>query len=381
MNGTNKGQHWLAQRPYIIAISIAVVLTLWMMSSMLVPASDNAVIEEKKSIPTPKVKVETFYAENINDRVELYGRTEPDRITTVKAEISGKISEVLAKRGSLVKKAQIIARIEINDLDVQLKQSKALLSQREIEYSGARTLNADGYQGKVQVASAFSNLQAVKADIKRLEIQLNHTVIRAPFDGVLNTRYIEVGDFVDRGDNIAMIADLEPLVVRGFVTENNINHLNVGQQTDIRLLNNGTSHGKIRYIASVADEATNTFKIEVEVANENYHLVAGLSSEISIPLQKLPAIKVSPALLALDEQGNIGIKSVDNSVVIFTPIDIIKSESDGIWLTGLGEQADIIVLGQGFVREGDAVEAIFSLPNKSAMLIDAKDSLTSNSEK
>jgi len=381
MNGTNKGQHWLAQRPYIIAISIAVVLTLWMMSSMLVPASDNAVIEEKKSIPTPKVKVETFYAENINDRVELYGRTEPDRITTVKAEISGKISEVLAKRGSLVKKAQIIARIEINDLDVQLKQSKALLSQREIEYSGARTLNADGYQGKVQVASAFSNLQAVKADIKRLEIQLNHTVIRAPFDGVLNTRYIEVGDFVDRGDNIAMIADLEPLVVRGFVTENNINHLNVGQQTDIRLLNNGTSHGKIRYIASVADEATNTFKIEVEVANENYHLVAGLSSEISIPLQKLPAIKVSPALLALDEQGNIGIKSVDNSVVIFTPIDIIKSESDGIWLTGLGEQADIIVLGQGFVREGDAVEAIFSSPNKSAMLIDAKDSLTSNSEK
>ncbi|MFQ3277942.1 MAG: multidrug efflux system membrane fusion protein, partial [Colwellia sp.] len=74
---------------------------------------------------------------------------------------------------------------------------------------------------------------------------------------------------------------------------------------------------------------------------------------------RMSAIKISPALLALDEQGNIGVKSVRESIVQFTPIKIIKSESDGIWLTGLGEQADIIVLGQGFVRAGDKVDAIF----------------------
>jgi multidrug efflux system membrane fusion protein len=50
--------------------------------------------------------------------------------------------------------------------------------------------------------------------------------------------------------------------------------------------------------------------------------------------------------------------------VQFTPIEIIKSESDGIWLTGLGEQVDIIVLGQGFVRAGDKVEAIFDQADK-----------------
>jgi multidrug efflux system membrane fusion protein len=80
---------------------------------------------------------------------------------------------------------------------------------------------------------------------------------------------------------------------------------------------------------------------------------------MTIELDKMSAIKVSPALLALDEQGNIGIKSVKESIVQFTPINIIKSETDGVWLTGLGEQADIIVLGQGFVRAGDKVEAIF----------------------
>ena len=359
MNALTKGQHWLAKRPYIIAITIALILTLWMASGVM-QAQEMPESKQKKEIPVSKVKVETFYAENINDGVEVYGRTEPDRITTVKAEVAGKIIEVLAKRGSMVKKGQMIARIAINDLQQMSQKNKALLKQREIEYAGAQKLNKDGYQGKVQVARAFADLQAVKAEILRLNIAIENTVIRAPFSGVLNTRYVEEGDYVDRGDRIAMVADLDPLVVRAFVTENNISQLKVGQQANIRLLNHGNSTGLIRYIASVADDATNTFRIEVEMNNKDYQLLAGLSSEINIALEEVPAIKISPALLALDEKGNIGVKSVLDNKVQFTPINIIKSESDGIWLTGLGQQADIIVLGQGFVRAGDTVDPIFA---------------------
>lgn len=126
-------------------------------------------------------------------------------------------------------------------------------------------------------------------------------------------------------------------------------------------------HGTLRYIASVGNDATNTFKIEVAVENKaeegKSQLLAGLSGELTIALEEMSAIKISPALLALDEQGNIGVKSVQNSIVKFVPINIVKSESDGIWLTGLGKQADIIVLGQGFVRDGDKVEAIFDTKN------------------
>ena len=359
MKGLAEGRHWLAKRPYIIAITITLVLTLWMASGLM-QAEEILVAKQKKAIPIAKVKVETFFAVNINDVVEVYGRTEPDRITTVKAEVSGKITRVLAKRGSMVKKGQVIARIAINDLQQKLQKNEALLKLREIEYVGAQTLNKDGYQGKVQVSRAFADLQAVKAEITRLNIAIENTVIRSPFSGVLNTRYVEEGDYVDRGDSIAMVADLDPLVVRAFVTENNISQLKVGQQADIRLLNHGNRSGLIRYIASVADDATNTFKIEVEINNKDYKLLAGLSSEISIALEEVNVIKMSPALLALDEKGNIGVKSVLDNKVQFTPINIIKSESDGIWLSGLGQQADIIVLGQGFVRAGDMVDPFFA---------------------
>ena len=352
---------WLEQRPYIIAIIIALTLVLWMASGANATAKDaESNVQETKEAVKAQVKVETHHAQDVFRTVELYGRTEPDRVTTLKAEVRGKIVEVLAKRGSRVEKGQIIAQIALNDLPSQLTRSKALLKQREIEYQGVLKLNEKGYQGRVQLAQAFADLEAVKADIERLELDIANTVIRAPFSGVLNTRYVEVGDYVASGDDIAMIADLDPLIVRAHVTENQINLLSIGQKAQVSLLNKQTAQGELRYIASVGNDATNTFKIEVAIENKDSKLLAGLSSELTIALEKIPAIKVSPALLALDELGNIGVKSVDNNRVTFTPIDIVKSESDGVWLTGLGDQSDIITLGQGFVRHGDKVEAIFA---------------------
>ena len=368
---------WLAQRPFVIAAFITLTLILWMASGPSVADQKSALKAESLSKSeqdvTAKVKVETRLGQDIHKTIELYGRTEPDRTTTLKAEIRGKIVEVLAKRGSTVSKGQVIAKIALNDLPAQLIRSKALLNQREVEYEGALKLNQQGYQGKVQLAQSFAALESVKADIKRLELDIANTIIRAPFTGVLNIRYVEVGDYVASGDNIAMIADLDPLIVRAHVTEQQISQLSVGQIAQVSLLNGEQAEGTLRYIASVGNDATNTFKIEVAIDNKKAQLFAGLSSELTIALAKMSAIKISPALLALDERGNIGVKSVIDSIVHFTPIEIIKSESDGIWLTGLGDQADIIVLGQGFVRAGDKVEAVFDSPAISTAADSAKD--------
>lgn len=377
---------WLTQRPYLIAAFISLVLIFWMASG---PSAAEQQSKIKAESPThsekklkAQVKVETRFGQNIHKTIELYGRTEPGRVTTLKAELRGKIVEVMAKRGSSVIKGQIIAKIAVNDLPAQLTRSKALLTQREVEYEGAVKLSKKGYQGKVQLAQSFAALESVKAEIQRLEIDIANTTIRAPFSGVLNTRYVEVGDYVASGDDIAMIADLDPLIVRAYVTELQINQLSVGQAAQVSLLNGEKAMGKLRYIASVGNDATNTFKIEVEIENKNAHLLAGLSSELSIALAEMSAIKISPALLALDERGNIGVKSVKESIVQFTPIEIIKSESDGVWLTGLGNRVDLIVLGQGFVRAGDKVEAIFDADTDADVgtTVEKSETKTSNTD-
>lgn len=360
----------LKPRSSIIAAFILGVLIIWMATGPSAREQKSALEAKQTSTnsldkkSSPQVKVVTYYSKIVPKTIELYGRTEPDRVATLKAEIQGEITQVLAKRGAYVEQGQGIVQIALNDLPAQLSRSEALLMQREVEYQGALTLNQKGYQGKAQLAQAFAALASVKADIQRLSLAIDKTLIKAPFDGILNTRFVEVGDYVASGDDIAMIADLDPLIIRAYVTEQHIANLSVGQITDISLLKGPKLRGKVRYIASVGDDETNTFKIEVAIANNlnnnTVQLLAGLSSELSIDLAEISAIKISPALLTLDEQGNIGIKSVLNGLVQFIPINIVKSESDGIWLTGLGDKADIITLGQGFVRAGDRVEAVFA---------------------
>jgi len=357
MSVFSQKRQWLAERPYVLAIIITLGLILWMASGAM-NVQEVPITHKKQSAPIAKVQVRNMNAQLIHDTVELYGRTEPNRVSTLRAEIHGKIIEVLAKRGAEVSKNQIIAKIALNDLPAQLERTKALIEQRKIEYNGAKSLNKQGFQGESQLAQAFSALEAAKAELKILQLSLENTVIRAPFAGILNDRYVEVGDYVKSGDSIALIADLNPLVIRAYATENQVSNITVNQLADVRLLNKGHIEGHIRYIASVGDSATNTFKIEVSIANEQNKILAGISSDINIPLAQVSAIKLSPALLALDEQGNIGVKSVVNKKVVFTPINIVKTEPSGIWLTGLGENADIIVLGQGFVRDGDEVDAV-----------------------
>lgn len=166
-----------------------------------------------------------------------------------------------------------------------------------------------------------------------------------------------MGDFVGVGDPIATVIDLETLVIEADVSERHIQYLKEGLQADVRTINGQHHLGTLRYIGRVSSVSTNTFPIEIEIDNRNSFIPAGISAEVQLPLNEVLAIKITAAMLALDEEGNLGVKTLQDEHVKFVPIQLVKAEEDGVWLSGLGEQADIIVLGQGFVRDGDTVIA------------------------
>ncbi|WP_371187122.1 efflux RND transporter periplasmic adaptor subunit [Thalassotalea maritima] len=354
--GRHKGQ-WLAERPYILALLIVLALIVWMLSGAVGKKSDQQV-SSRPAIILPTVQVQTFHAKNVENTAALYGRTEPDRQVIIQAQVSGEVIQTYAARGSFVKKGDVIAKIALNDLLAKQEHYRTLLKQRRVEYYGAKALFKDGYQNEAVLAQRLADVTEIKAELAKVELDIENTTIVAPFDGVLNERYVEVGDYVAVGENLAMIADLNPLVIRAHISENQIAFISEGQVAEVSLLNKQRLSGKVRYIASVADDRTNTFKTEIAVVNDDQHHLAGISAEVNIPMATVSAIKVSPALLALDEQGNLGIKSVIDNTVVFDKVQIVKSDDDGIWLSGLGRQPRIITLGQGFVRAGDQVEAV-----------------------
>ena len=348
----------LRRQPVWLALIIVVVLCFWLASGLVKEVTDKQPEPKKHQIPLVKVTVENVQADEVTREITLYGRTEPDRVATLRSEVKGLVHQVHVQRGQKVTKGQTIVSLEKSDYVSRLKSAQATLKQREAELKGARSLQDKGYQSETALAQAVANLEMAKADVVTYELAVYKSDIIAPFDGVVNDRFVEVGDLLKDGDQVAMLVDLDPLVITANVTESHIQALVNNQAAVGRMVSGEMLKGKIRYISSISEPGTNTFKIEVEVPNPDFSQMAGMSTELALPLQKTWAMRITPAVMALDEQGNLGVKTVVDQHVKFVPIDIVKSDSQGVWLAGMGQQADIITLGHGFVRDGDKVEVV-----------------------
>lgn len=349
----------LRQQPAWIALIIFITLCLWVASGMLKAQNENDSSQRKSAeISLVKVTVEHIIADEVTREISLYGRTEPDRLATLRSEVKGLVKEVHVQEGERVSQGQKIISLEKSDFVSRLQSAKATLKQREVELKGAQALKEQGYQSQTALAQATANLEMARADTVSFALAIFKSEIIAPFDGIINQRFVEVGDFLKEGDNIAILVDLDPLVIAANVTEINVQALKIQQQATGRMVSGDMLQGKIRYISSISEPGTNTFKIEVEVPNPDYTQMAGMSTELALPLETTWAMRISPAVMALDEQGNLGVKTVVDNHVKFVPIDIVKSDSQGVWLSGMGQQADIITLGHGFVRDGDKVDVV-----------------------
>lgn len=347
------------QQPAWLALIISIALVLWISSGMVAGQTEGAPTRDKNEAPLQKVEVTTFVADKVSREVSIYGRTQPDRMATLRAEIGAQITEILVEEGEPVQQGQTLFQLDKNDLPQQVQSAKALVEQRRLQLKGAESLKKQGLQSEVTIAEAKANLAAAKSQLASLQISLENTIIKAPFDGVLDTHSVEVGDYVGVGDPIATMVDLDPLVILADVTENDVALLQKGKSATARLVSGEKVTGEIRYIASVSNQGTNTFRVEVAVPNPEAKHLAGMSTQLTIPLEETWAVRVTPAVMALDERGELGVKTVgDDEIVVFTPIDMVKSDNEGVWLSGLGQQADIITLGQGFVRHGDKVEVV-----------------------
>jgi multidrug efflux system membrane fusion protein len=125
------------------------------------------------------------------------------------------------------------------------------------------------------------------------------------------------------------------------------------------LVSGQTVEGRLRYIGSRADPATRTFTAELEVPNEGGRFSAGASAELQIVYDRALAHRVPASMLALSDEGVVGVKTVDDdNQVVFHPAEIVRADGDSLWIAGLPERVRAITIGQGFVRAGDEVRPV-----------------------
>lgn len=349
-------RRYLALRPYWIALLITVLLILWMLIPPTSEASSDSLTTDKEDLP--KVQISHLVPTKMTQSLTLYGKSEANSRAVIRAKVAGEVVEVTAVKGRYIKASTNLAKINKNALPEELAQAEALLKERLLNYNAAKSLNDRGLQGRSRLAEANSQLLAAQTTVKQLKLQLQYTTIQAPFSGVLQEQFVEKGDYTKVGDAIFSLENFDPIIIRGDITEHHVNHLKMGQSVSATLLSGEKISGKISYIASLADSQSSTFRIEAEFPNPSLKIVPGISAELSVPLNQVEAIYVSPSTLAMDDKGNLGIKSVQDGVVVFKNINLVEADNDGVWLSGFKEPVDVITLGQGFVKPGDQVEAI-----------------------
>ena len=352
------------QRSYVWAAVIAIVISGWMMSGQIkgdddLSAEAGANGEATSGDAPYVVRAKHFVAKPFVKRLMIRGQTSSLRTVDVRAETGGRVASLPVEKGALVVAGDVLCELEIDARQARLNEAQALMVQRKLEWEAAEKLRTQGHRSKTQTAGSNAAYESAIAHKRQMEIEFERTKIRAPFDGIFDTRQVELGDFMQSGQICGTVIDQDPFLLVAQVSESEVSRLNVGDPGGARLVSGEEVQGTIRYISSRAEPMTRTFRVELEVANAEGTLKEGITADILFPLQAVQAHLVSPAILGLNAAGIIGVRTVDNGGrVDFVPIEIIADTGDGVWITGLADDVVVITVGQELVNPGQIVETV-----------------------
>lgn len=356
------------RRTHLTALLIVLGTIVWLASGYLggVDAvADHPSIREQNAQATASgdsreptvVRARTLTASAYSDEVTIRGHTENKRTVEVRAETQGRVVERPVERGTAVAAGDLLCRLAVEDRQAQVNQAKEAVNQAQIEHEGSLRLKDGGFQSKTAIAQAKSRLATAEAQLEAATLDLERTFIRAPFDGVVEQTLLEIGDYAQPATPCARIVDLDPMLLVGQVSERDVSRLAIGATAVGVLASGETATGTIGFIGHQADPATRTYRVEATVANPDHRLLSGATADITIVVGEVGAHRISSAILALDDSGQMGVRAVDpDDRVRFHAVEIVADADQGVWVTGLPSTVTLITVGHQLVVDGERVE-------------------------
>lgn len=367
---------------HIVSAGILLAVVLWMLvpqgadesnaGNVAVASTIIAVPEGVSPGENPEniiVRAAQIQQQTYSKKVRVRGRTEASRHVEVRAEQSGRIISEPVARGARVKEGDLLCEIAIDDRDSNLQEAKSRQEQAEFEYKAAQDLQDRGLQSDVIVAQLKSALESSKAGVARAELALARTKILAPFDGIVETRSVELGDLLNAGTVCASVLDDSPMLLVGLVPEHDIGNLSVGSRVTAELLTGQIISGTVKFLSRAADNVSRSYRIEAEVDASFKNIRQGITAEIFADSADIQAHLVPSSALTLDDNGLIGVKTIDaNYTVRFNNVNIVGDNTStldpGVWVTGLNGTTTLITLGQEIVFPGQQVQSNFDWSRK-----------------
>ncbi len=336
------------------------------------------------------VIVEKVMTSEIGDTTPLIARL----VATVEADIAtrrdGVVEQVLFQVGDAVTKGQELVRIDDQLVDIQLKNAQAALqsAQAGIKVANARvklTQNAferqSGLQGSVAFSKArFDDLQQeaaqatgelsrasaqvaiAQAALERAKYDRKHSVIRAPFDGVVITRNVQPGQYLSFGGSVAMLLDMNGLEIEADVPVSLLKGLKVGRVLDVELHNGTRAVATVRTVLPTETLSTRTrpVRLSVDLSNVEPYLIAnGKTVTVLVPVSAVRKVVIVPkdALVQGLDGGWMVFVAKDGKAVP-SPVTMGQASAGGLEiLSGLKAGDYVVIRGNERLRPDQAINA------------------------
>lgn len=354
----------------IIAVGVGILATVWLLSGehgLVQAPKDSASLEKKPAAtadqptkPLFKVSVREQQAQWISQTLRLSGYTVANDTLHISNRLAGYVTDVLVKKGDHVSAGQTLIKIDDRSLQASLIKAQALVNQRLLELEGVQRLTDQKLASKVSVATAEAALASAKAELTELKIDLENSQITAPFSAVINDFSIKSGQWLNTSDPVATLVDVSPMKVAVQLPQRYHSTIQTGTPVEVTIQGLPSQSGRVSYVSRVADSQTRSIPLEITLNDSDSSLSTDISAEVELHLNKVKAHAVSPALLNINDNGQMSIKVLKQGVVEQKTITIIRSDQDKVWITGLADTELLITSGQGFVKAGDKVDAEFN---------------------
>ncbi|NHM03234.1 efflux RND transporter periplasmic adaptor subunit [Flavobacterium celericrescens] len=335
----------------VLGVGIVGAAVVTLMNNKKQNEADTAIVAQENS--SVAVRVATVETNPVEDTFFANGNFSPDQELEMAAERSGKVISVLVKEGDRVAKGQTIAIIRGDVVNVEAETANANYQNALNDYNRFESAYKTGGVTKQQLDQARINMINAKSRLTQANINVGDTRVKAPFGGIINKKFIEVGAILSAMPPTKMfeIVNTSSLKLKVNVSERQVAQLKIGSVVKVKasVFPDKEYTGKVTFIASKADTSLN-FPIEVAITNNaNNEIKAGMYGSVvfGAPEGKQPELMTIPRSAFVGSVSSNQVYVVEKDIAVMKKVVAGRVFGDKVEiLSGLNNGDVVVTSGQ-----------------------------------
>jgi RND family efflux transporter MFP subunit len=328
--------------------------------------------DKPKGPPPAVVEVAAIQTGSIVPQEAFIGTVFYEEVSDVATEMSGRVEEVRFEEGQHIKNNQILIKLGADILNQRLLATSAtyeqVLSELEIarieferreKLFQSKAISEQSYdENRFRVKGLEKRAESLKAEVERIEIELQKKTIRAPFDGIVIKRHVDRGEWLAEGETVAVLAKDDVVDIVANVSERFIPFIQIGMQVNTTI-NGQEISGTVLAIVPRGDVATRTFPVKIRTAN-TLALIEGMTAKVVLPVEKPRKSLLVPRDAVITVRGQTVIYAINDSKAQMLPVNVIGYQGldAGIEGAGLADGMQVVVKGNERLRNGQMVSTL-----------------------